>query len=218
MTLVPDLAAPIAGWRVWNVMDLGRGPELVSPVRPLPWSHRERTTATCSAGCEPCPSWECHCGLYATADLGPLSLAHRGGATVLGCTALWGHVVEHDDGWRGEHGYPLVLLVISVVPDLDPVRVPGRRLRRLSRGFTAEVEGLAGVEALARDLARLYAVPAHPAPSLLRDRPGSWTDAGAAAAVRTEATDGLPGRRSGDPAAHDRLTRCVRDLLDSTAG
>jgi hypothetical protein len=218
VTLVPDSATPIAGWRVWTVIDRGRGPELLSPVRPVPWVHRAPTTATCAAGCRACPSAECSCGLYATDVLAPLALACRRGATVLGCTALWGRVVEHTDGWRAEHGYPLVLIVMSgiLVDPVDPVaRI--RRLRRPVSELDDRPEGLGSVEGLSEELSRLYGVPAHPAPSLRSDRLRGWIRAGrrAADAVRSEAADGLARRRSGDPAAHDRLTGCVRDLVGS---
>lgn len=215
MTLVPDSATPIAGWRVWMVAEGVRGPELVSPVRPVPWAHREPTSASCLAGCEPCPTAECSCGLYATAVLAPLALACRRGALVLGCTALWGRIVEHTDGWRAEHAYPLVLFVMAGLP-VDP----GARIRRLRRPSSAFDDGpewayLGSAEGLARELSRLYAVPAHPAPSLhsamLRD--WSHVGSGAADAVRAEAAGGLAGRLAGDLAAHDRLTRCVEEMV-----
>jgi hypothetical protein len=218
VTLVPDLAAPIAGWRIWNVMNVGRGLELISPIRPVPWRHRSPTTATCGAGCALCPSPTCRCGLYATAGLDVLMpLAHRGGAAVLGCTALWGRVVEHTDGWRGEHGYPLVLFVLSGMPEQTIERV--RRLRR-ARWSTADgslrLDDCASAEALARELARLYGVPVHPAPDVFVGVRGGTRAGGPADAVRSEAAAGLAGRRGDDPAAHGRLTRCVQDLLDAS--
>ncbi|NMO93541.1 hypothetical protein [Actinomycetospora sp. TBRC 11914] len=219
MTLVPDVASPVAGWRVWTVADRGRGPELVSPVRPMSWIHREPATATCLEGCAACPSVECRCGLYATAGLAPLVLACRRGAAVLGCTALWGRVVEHTDGWRGEHGYPLVLFVMSGLL-LDPVsriRSTRRVTSAVRHGLPSGHDHVTGPETLARELARLYAVPAHPAPGLAADRLRGWARSGgqAADAVRSEAADGLAGRRLGDPAAHARLARRAQELVDA---
>lgn len=222
MTVVPDLAEPVAGWRSWRV-DYGLdGPQLASPLRPQTWARRAATSATCVAGCAPCPSSGCRCGLYAMAGPGRLPLDGRG-PVVLGCVALWGRVVEHDAGWRGEHGYPLVLIVLSSWP-------PGflARLRRLS-WFAAhddrreypggrEDEDLDPVGALARELARLYSVPVHAA-AALPDPDGFYAappNGPIADAVRAEAVTGLARRREGDPEALARLDDRVQDLIGST--
>jgi hypothetical protein len=218
VTLVPDSAAPVAGWRIWNVADQGRGPELVSPVVRATWEHRVPITAACEAGCRRSPSVRCGCGLYATARLDLRLFGYRRETTVLGCTALWGRVVEHRDGWRGQHGYPLVLFVVSALPD-DVIGRMRIRVRSSPAGISEYLAGISeadGIEALSRELARLYAVPVHPAPSLRITR-ASRVDEREADAVRSEAVAGLAARRSGDPEARDRLTRCVRGLLDSAA-
>ncbi|MFC5063760.1 hypothetical protein [Actinomycetospora atypica] len=219
MTLAPDLAEPVAGWRIWNVLDGERGPQLVSPVRPLPWAHRSPTSATCRSGCTPCPSSECRCGLYASAGLGLLPNAQDGVGTVLGCVGLWGHVVEHSVGWRGEHGYPLVLFVLSAgrFHDVAPLR---RLLRHRSGsmfGGATDEEDAETVRALSRDLARLYAVPVHPAQDLFEAAVlgRSWSAQPAADGVLAEAVTGLAGRREGDPEALARLDRRVQDLIGS---
>lgn len=220
MTLAPDLAEPVAGWRVWNVLDGERGPELVSPVRPVPWAHRAPTTAVCDVGCGCCPSPGCRCGLYAVAGLDVVPLARVGVGTVLGCVALWGRVVEHSEGWRGEHGYPLVLLVMSAAR--SDVATLVRRLSRVrarnSAGPSAVPEDADAVQALSRDLARLYAIPVHPAPALVDVDPvrGRHPSARIADGVMAEAVTGLARRREGDPEARARLDDRVQDLIGST--
>lgn len=215
MTRVPDLAAPIAGWRIWKVLDGEDGPALVSPVRPQLWAPRTPTSASCRAGCPRCPAAACRCGLYALAGIRRLPLADEGTAIVLGCVALWGRVVEHTAGWRGELGYPLVLLLLSPRPVDLTRRLPWPPRHPRS---TAEVDHDAAVEDLADELARLYAVPVHPARPLfhadLAEQAGP--DEAAADAVRVEAVAGLARRREGDPEALARLDRRVQDLICST--
>ena len=214
MIVAPDLAAPVAGWRIWNVLDGEDGPELVSPVRPQLWAHRAATSATCRAGCPRCPALQCGCGLYAAAGVGRLPLAREGGALVLGCVGLWGRVVEHTAGWRGELGYPLVLLVLSPRP-VDVMR----RMPWPPRSWTPAVEAHhdGAVRALSDELARLYAVPVHPARPLFHaDLAGQVRpDEAAADATRVEAVTGLAGRREGDPEALARLDGRVQDLIGS---
>lgn len=219
MTVVPDLAEPVAGWRAWRVGDGVDGPVLVSPLRHQSWGYRTPTSATCVAGCAPCPSRGCRCGLYAMNGPGDLPLG-AGGPTVLGCVALWGQVVEHRHGWRGEHGYPLVLLVLSAWWPEPPA---ARRTRAWLAGRDHEEapapspEDPDTLDAVARELARLYSVPVHPAPALAGPD-GLYAappDGAIADAVRLEAVTGLVGRREGDPEARARLDRRVQDLIGS---
>jgi hypothetical protein len=135
---------------------------------------------------------------------------------VLGCTALWGGVVEHTDGWRGEFGYPLVLFVLPAAARRGPGGRPVRRGRVYSSALgDLGTRFLGTARTLAEDLARLYAVPVHLAPSVLDTRPVRSRVGGPADALRAEAADGLAGRRSGDPIAEVRLEYRVQDLLDA---
>jgi hypothetical protein len=54
------------------------------------------------------PDKFCTCGYHAAKD--PALLVRPGGpAAVLGVVALWGRVIEHTKGWRGEFAYPVRL-------------------------------------------------------------------------------------------------------------
>lgn len=225
MTTVPDLAEPVTGWRVWQVRDVPGGPEIVSPVRPVSWPARRTMSAECALGCPTVPAPACRCGLYALAD--PVGLPPQTGGRfrVVGCTALWGRVVEHVDGFRAEHGYPLVLFVRA------DVRATMRRYLRRRYDLPGGPDSLddrctpAGL--LARDLAARYGVPV----GVIADQPalvGSFegraallaagegrADAvagGAARAVGREAVRGLAQRRAGDRGAHERLAVAAQDL------
>lgn len=153
------------------------------------------------------------------AGLGVVPLAGIGVGTVLGCVALWGRVVEHSEGWRGEHGYPLVLIVMSAAQ--SDVATLVRRLSRLrarsSIGTAAVPEDADGVQALSRELARLYGIPVYPAPALVGVDPvrGGRPSGRIADGVMAEAVTGLARRREGDPEACARLDRRVRDLIGS---
>jgi hypothetical protein len=53
---------------------------------------------------------DCTCGLHATHDPDPLRRARD--PAVVGTTALWGRVVEHEHGYRGEFAYPQRLRLV----------------------------------------------------------------------------------------------------------
>ncbi|GAA4889212.1 hypothetical protein [Actinomycetospora straminea] len=212
----PDLATPVGGWRVWRLGADDDGPVLESPLAAASWTPRTAVTAVCHRGCGDAPAWGCSCGLYAVDDPRRLvgGLLHHG---ILGCTALWGRVVEHGDGWRGEHSYPLVLFVPS--PDDEVLGVPVGALtveqarRAVLRAARARrVSGLG--ETLGDALRRRYAVPVHVLPV---SSPGAFAGhaVGALAGrVRDECVRGLAARRLGDRVAAARLDRAVDRLLE----
>lgn len=213
MTEAPDLASPIVGWRIWSVGVDGSGPALVSPAYSFTWPSRRATTATCAHGCVSAPGWECHCGLYAVAHVVRLLPILRIRAAVLGCTALWGRVIEATDGWRGEHSYPVVLF--SLAPDAgdEPLRSAAMTrltaLRRVAAGCFSAPD-----EAVLRALGDRYAVPVHALPAgavsvLARDEEALALTA----VVRDQASRGLSSRRLGDRDAEERFRRSVDDLL-----
>ncbi len=63
-------------------------------------------------------------GIYAMKSRYPLLAGvQRRGFPVRGEVALWGTVVEHEDGFRGRYAYPTHLMLSSTVPGGDPKRV-----------------------------------------------------------------------------------------------
>jgi hypothetical protein len=230
VTEAPDLAAPVVGWRIWHVGRDAEGPVLRSPVAPASWPPRAAMTAACHrGGCPAPPAWECSCGLYALAHPGP-GIVEPGHAEVLGCTALWGRVVEATGGWRAERAYPL-LLFGATGEDLDPADMPTSALaRRLAMVGTGAVGSSDAADL--RELERRYGVPVHLLPgedlvprrppagpsSAFRDRPrrarvsepARWDVVlRRATAVRDEAGRGLAARRLGDVGARRRLDMAI---------
>ena len=110
------------GWRTW-VWDEEAG-LLRSRMSGKLWTPGERFTAACEAshftrgyyriaGGEPpaashaAPDRACECGVSAYKDIKTTGLA----AEVTGTVELSGTVIEHEDGFRASHGYPLELAV-----------------------------------------------------------------------------------------------------------
>jgi hypothetical protein len=80
--------------------------------------------------CHAAPQWDCECGVYGMVDLkqdedleaspqfyqrGPLDRVLR----VVGVANLWGHVVQHEHGYRAEYARPVAVLA---VPSLTRLR------------------------------------------------------------------------------------------------
>lgn len=214
MTHAPDLAEPIAAWRIWRLgFDAAREPSLLSPMRRTRWPARTATIAGCDVGCAQPPTPYCGCGLYGLAEPPIWSRWSRHGVVVLGCTALWGRVIEATEGWRGERGYPLVLFV----PPLDPAPDnPYDEISwRLPTGTDAvDPDETAGDAVVRVRLGERYAVPTFP---LVWNALRTTTTpvASRAAAVRDEAAHGLAGRRLGDPDAQQRLITAATALTEA---
>lgn len=105
---VDGIADAVVGWRTWSLVDPpdGNGPVL-TPVAAgrRPWPAREPAHGTCRLSRRhAAPVFGCLCGLHATRD--PERLRRIRDPAVLGTVALWGRVVEHEHGYRGEIGYP----------------------------------------------------------------------------------------------------------------
>jgi hypothetical protein len=133
--LAPDFIEPVVGWRAWLVSEVEGRPLLDGvvfhriwrPGTPLvaeclhfrarllrPWRRREPDHGA--------PGLVCKCGIYAAAEAGEALRYARPGwlpepvrrpvlHRVIGRVALWGKVVECDQGWRASHAYPERLLV-----------------------------------------------------------------------------------------------------------
>lgn len=110
----PDLVLePVIGWRMWRLRRRpGGGLLLESPTRPHPWLPMRPSRAQCplTVGRGRPPHEGCACGLYAAAS--PERLRVSGvplagpGCSVVGTVAMWGRVIEHQTGFRGELAYP----------------------------------------------------------------------------------------------------------------
>lgn len=216
----PDAAIPVVGWRLWLLGGDRSAPGLVSPAVTATWPPRAAMTAACARGCAEPPGWGCACGLYATAGLERLLVPYSGDGAIFGCVALWGRVVEADDGWRAEHAYPLALLAPRRRPldqALEQYLSPGlarvRRTRWLARGGRAEPPD----DTTLRVLGDRYGVPVHAVTGVLPRLPDHRV-AHRAAALRDEAARGLPHRRLGDGHARHRFTRAIEDLVAAFEG
>jgi hypothetical protein len=83
------------------------------------WPGDGRFEASCmlaSEGEHDAPGVECECGIWAFRERGPaestaVAYEHSGGAVAYGRVALWGRVVEHEHGWRGQYATPIDLWV-----------------------------------------------------------------------------------------------------------
>lgn len=108
------IAEPVEGWRAWQLA-LGRfGPLLVPLGKGGPWPWLDAASARCwKHRRHSAPVIACTCGLYAVRDATLLRRARSPG--VVGTVALWGRVVEHALGWRGEFAYPQRLSLVCHV-------------------------------------------------------------------------------------------------------
>jgi len=111
---------PIVGWRQWNFMyphflaNLGNdtiyGPREKIEVRCEQYS----TIGTLVLGKDPseqqAPHLTCTCGIYAYTEkprlLREIGKTNSGLRLVYGEINLWGKVIEHEDGYRAQFGYP----------------------------------------------------------------------------------------------------------------
>lgn len=156
LTLVPDRITPIVGWRVWQVVGVHGKKRLASQhVTPSAWRDRssvgrfvwtpgkalravcevpKHRHATCSCPIEPAPAASCSCGFYVarSLDLLPEDYLRKRkrweDPYVVGRVALWGKVIEHEDGWRGEYAYPQAIYLepedAELRADLEVYGVP----------------------------------------------------------------------------------------------
>lgn len=103
--VVPDA---VHAWRTWTLRDDPRtGSTLLMPIggHRRAWTPRRPSRARCPFHrWHKAPDAGCSCGLYAVKD-GRLLRGARD-AAVLGTVALWGSIVEHQRGFRGELAYP----------------------------------------------------------------------------------------------------------------
>jgi hypothetical protein len=120
---------PIQGWRAWRLHRPG-GDLRIAPTTPrADWEPRVAIHATCSgahtreymvynpelAAFHRSPEPGCTCGVHAMKDPRRLRRSRPGrNAGVIGTIAMWGRVIEHTKGWRGEFAYPARMRLICV--------------------------------------------------------------------------------------------------------
>jgi hypothetical protein len=133
------------GWRVWCVQETPNGLRLASVVHEAAWPCRTDLVARCDLVEHISPDVECTCGIHAAREPALLWTYLHGRdepatvARVLGQVALWGRVVEHEHGWRGERAFPLSFVTGDPVLErrlsclLDAHRVRGGYARQLHR-------------------------------------------------------------------------------------
>jgi hypothetical protein len=158
VSLAPDYAGPLIGWRTWAVVEEAGGLMLRSTVYPSRWPPGQRLVAACAnsarfgvVGRVPpieaheAPSEGCGCGIYAARSpelalryLGRVGLLRGDKAALIGQVALWGRVIEYEHGWRGALAYPKRLYL----PRARPSR-RGRNAHELAlalAGYAVPVE------------------------------------------------------------------------------
>jgi hypothetical protein len=127
VTVAPDFAAPIVGWRTWLVVKGADGLRLGSVVQPTLWEPLRELVGECLAhhrlvwffrrrrrSDHDAPHLRCSCGIYASKDAQlagqyvftrEFERRHVVGR-VIGRVSLWGRVLACPRGWRAQFAYP----------------------------------------------------------------------------------------------------------------
>jgi hypothetical protein len=129
----------ITGWRIWYLhrlqLENPRAPLLLySGYRSIEWPPMRPMRAECLWGgldrpakldTHRVPHHMCSCGIYAMRKPNALACDLFDEREVIGQVNLWGTVIEHEEGWRGEYAYPSTIYV----PHLVEERYPGAATR-----------------------------------------------------------------------------------------
>jgi hypothetical protein len=100
---------PVIGWRTWSIGWNGDGAYLASPMQVYDWQPMQPNRARCRSHFgRQLPNLGCGCGFYAVSHLQRLPVAVASGFSIgaVGSVAMWGRVVEHTAGYRGQLAYP----------------------------------------------------------------------------------------------------------------
>jgi hypothetical protein len=119
---VPDYISPVVGYRVWQWDATG-----LRSLNGEKWLAHQPLSAVCRA--DACgsiaglsktkhnpadlPSLSCTCGVYAARTMEHLRQCGYRKRAVHGEVFLWGTVVEHERGWRGQFAYPKTLFLAA---------------------------------------------------------------------------------------------------------
>lgn len=122
----------IEGWRVWTLSESEDEPRLQPAGSGVDaWEPRRAVEARCGAspllgrgsGRHRAPDIRCTCGIYAGRTLTAFERPRPAWPPppVVGTVSLWGTVIEHERGWRGQFAYPSrVRLVCSMCAWFEP--------------------------------------------------------------------------------------------------
>lgn len=107
---LPLYPEAIIGWRSWAVS----GGRLTSLGFETRWPVGSELKARCSDmpnSQHRSPQQRCGCGIYALKSLKILRRSNYFGYECFGQVALWGRIIEGEDGYRAEFAYPKVIYV-----------------------------------------------------------------------------------------------------------
>jgi hypothetical protein len=152
------VAGPTLGYRAWLVKDgalwsTGAGKQRWGPGQPLaavcvakqvvtpdPRGFKLDVHFRSSHEGIPAPWRPCSCGVYAIRRREDLERV-AGAGTIVGQVALWGHVIEHQRGYRAQYAYPVRLwaparegivgTMVPLPPGFPHLRSEGERLADL---------------------------------------------------------------------------------------
>jgi hypothetical protein len=121
-----SLHEAIAGWRVWNLSEIGAEPRLMPAGSGVDaWEPRRAIEARCGAsalllagiGRHTAPDIRCTCGIYAGRSLETFERPRPAWppAPVVGTVSLWGTIIEHERGWRARFAYPARLRLVCAM-------------------------------------------------------------------------------------------------------
>jgi len=195
----------VIGWRAWALRwDGADRVELVSPLQQFDWHPRQPTRAKCALHFgKQVPNVGCTCGLYAVSRLERLpaagGISSNGPVGVIGSVAMWGRVVEHAAGYRGQLAYPDRIRLVC--PQCLRARWEGMPTG-IERAYGGDVEPVCdahatpgrsfgrriGPDELQQMLLSTYAVDLLPVEALHEAgfRPGPVSPAGLVPAARAE--------------------------------
>ncbi len=111
-TLPPEVGEIVA-WRAWRIIQTSAGLRLMSVTQKSMWEPGEPMVGKPSAN-----SLE---GIYASKTRAMIENSPYATYSIIGEVALWGEVVEHENGYRAQYAKPLTLEFLSIMPAIfDP--------------------------------------------------------------------------------------------------
>lgn len=126
---------PIIAYRCWSLSPINLLSSAATPS--MSWPRLNPMHAVCLAQSSvfehhEAPAEDHSCGIYAMKTVAALAKTFHYGPSVIGRVALWGEVIEHEDGYRAEYAYPQVFFY-------DTGRFPEDRARKLAAEYGCEV-------------------------------------------------------------------------------